>query len=365
MKKILPSLLAIALLLSCAKTEAPPPSPRPSPTPSDPFPVAVSFIDASSFVIEDGPSAGRYHPYKAIDGDPLTAWNEGADGPGIGQWLAIRLSQPIKADEIRLMPGYYDPTWYKQNNRMKSMEIKLDGKTIQAEVTDGMEEKSVALDPATSFSTIKLTIKDVYPGTAYDDTCLSEIGFYRKGLKIVLDVSGPRERSAFIDTPADTCLESYSIMGYHGIECFFGDHTYLEVYSEEGLTFADGRTIGKWKLGKNNLITVYAASYCGIQSSGRYIYDPDDRGPRPPEYYEHYEYIVEPRDDFTINWSNRINSPETQISKAGNAYSEYLTKALMDETKKRMEELAANYRETLIKVQAWEKKNHKKWEDRF
>jgi len=59
------------------------------------------------------PCAGSF----AIDGDPKTAWCEGADGPGVGERLTVYLPEPATIEAIRLKAGYQkDTERFEQNS---------------------------------------------------------------------------------------------------------------------------------------------------------------------------------------------------------------------------------------------------------
>jgi hypothetical protein len=88
------------------------------------------------------------------------------------------------------MPGYFDPQWWKANNRIKKLVAVASDQAITFNFEDKMEEQAKKLDAPITFSKIKFAIKDVYRSTGDDDTALSEIGFYSKGKKIELDMSG-------------------------------------------------------------------------------------------------------------------------------------------------------------------------------
>ncbi len=143
----------------------------------------------------------HYQAMNIIDKKVETAWVEGVKGSGKGEWVKLKLdaekishsSTPFSIRTIGIIPGYAksQKTWY-ENNRVKKMLV-----VIYTPASATQENEWVALrlflkdvnklqlfeipidyiaynfDPMTK--TVWFKIEDVYPGTKYDDTCISEI----------------------------------------------------------------------------------------------------------------------------------------------------------------------------------------------
>ena len=148
----------------------------------------ISTLSASSTQTEPT-DKNAYHPVKLFDGDPKTMWIENAKGPGIGESVTVGFDQPVTVDEIQFMPGCFWPEYWKQNYRVKQLEVKLDDKVLTANFTDQMVVQSLKLPSAVTFTRAVFTIKDVYPTTKWEDTAISEIAFYNQGAKIDVDYS--------------------------------------------------------------------------------------------------------------------------------------------------------------------------------
>ena len=146
----------------------------------------ISSLSASSTQTEPT-DKNAYHPVKLFDGDPKTMWIENAPGPGIGESVTVGFAQPVTVDEIQFEPGCFWPEYWKQNYRVKQLEVKLDDKTFTANFNDQMVVQSLKLPSAVTFTTAVFTIKDVYPTTKWEDTAISEIAFYNQGAKIEVD----------------------------------------------------------------------------------------------------------------------------------------------------------------------------------
>ncbi len=148
--------------------------------------------------LHDKKNAFRYAPDKAFDSDLSTSWVEGVEGDGIGQKLAFVIKENTKW--ISIVPGYGVEKYHKTNNRLKKATLTLykcvehvaqiDSKTFYEKLTseeldfeDALKYQKKPLtmptltaDPRGATNIIGvLEIREVYPGTKWDDTCIAEI----------------------------------------------------------------------------------------------------------------------------------------------------------------------------------------------
>lgn len=103
-------------------------------------------------------------------------WVEGVKGYGIGEYLDIDFK--YASDEIQILNGFVDFSrkhLYKDNSRVKRILIESENPkfTKDYELEDAVKYTTVRLPKETG--KIKITIKDVYKGDKYDDTCISSI----------------------------------------------------------------------------------------------------------------------------------------------------------------------------------------------
>ena len=109
--------------------------------------------------------------------DSLTPpWVEGKDDYGIGEYLDIEFKWP--SDEMQILNGFVDFTrmdLYEKNSRVKTVLIESENPKFSKEyqLEDIVRYTLISLPEKTQ--KIRMTIKDVYPGTKYKDTCLSSI----------------------------------------------------------------------------------------------------------------------------------------------------------------------------------------------
>ena len=125
-----------------------------------------------------------YHPVTVLDGMIETGWLESKEGPGIGEYLKMKLNKEITVDEIRIAPGYFDPQWWKANHRIKTLEITIYSKTYRCDFKDTMEMQKVDFPSNVTFREITFTILDVFQSSVYNDAGVSEIRFFNNGKEV-------------------------------------------------------------------------------------------------------------------------------------------------------------------------------------
>jgi len=131
-------------------------------------------------------SSISYSAESANDLSYETAWVEGVEGSGIGEYLEYHFkNKSPKVTHIIVSNGYFksDKAW-RNNNRVKSLKVYVndleygvlqlkDSKTDQRFKFYGFEYNS---DGKTDL-VLKFEILEVYKGTKYDDTVVTEIYF--------------------------------------------------------------------------------------------------------------------------------------------------------------------------------------------
>ena len=134
-------------------------------------------ITASASSVRLAVQSNTYYAANAIDGKRSTAWIEGVDGPGIGEWIRFDFDREIKLHRILIQPGYFkSPQIWAQNNRLATITAQFsDGSSRDLNFTDSMTSQKVDVG---SIKTrwVRFVIKSVYYGTD-PDTALSEVAF--------------------------------------------------------------------------------------------------------------------------------------------------------------------------------------------
>lgn len=138
-----------------------------------------SHISASS--VREAVSGNYYNPQNVLDGRSNTAWTEGVDGYGIGQSISFYADSSQGVCGIKILNGYCkSEELYYKNSRVKKLKLSFsNGHTYAYELPDVFDKYTVInLNTPEYCTSVTLTILDIYAGTAYDDTCISEILFF-------------------------------------------------------------------------------------------------------------------------------------------------------------------------------------------
>jgi hypothetical protein len=136
--------------------------------------------------------------YKALNAFDMlleTAWVEGKPDEGIGEWVSVKITQNgntvVRIIQIAVVGALVLQNYRNQNNRVKKMEIVFDyGNGRQRnDIIEFPDELSVVCTTPYSYDksslSIELTkgtsieirfiIKEVYPGSKWNDTCIPMI----------------------------------------------------------------------------------------------------------------------------------------------------------------------------------------------
>jgi F5/8 type C domain len=134
-------------------------------------------ITASASSVRLAVQSNTYYAANAIDGKRSTAWIEGVDGPGIGEWIRFDFDREIVIHRILIQPGYFkSPQIWAGNNRLAAVTAQFsDGSSRELTFTDSMTSQKVDLG-AIKTRWVRFVIKSVYYGTD-PDTALSEVAF--------------------------------------------------------------------------------------------------------------------------------------------------------------------------------------------
>jgi hypothetical protein len=120
-----------------------------------------------------------YRIENVLDGNASTAWNSnGAKvGTGVGQILTFTFARPTHLVRLDFINGYArNRTLYKQNGRIRGLQIITDRGSFNSELADRDVVQSIEHDYGTTTSvTIKVT--SIYPGNTFPDLGLTEAGF--------------------------------------------------------------------------------------------------------------------------------------------------------------------------------------------
>ena len=124
-------------------------------------------------------SRGDYRAPNLLDENPATSWNEGADGPGIGEWVRFEFDEPVVLTRIEFLNGCQkDEERFYGHIRVRSLKLEYSGGYTQlVDLLDTMDAQAVtARSKATEW--LKMTITGVYPDYIWEDAALSEVRLF-------------------------------------------------------------------------------------------------------------------------------------------------------------------------------------------
>jgi hypothetical protein len=139
-------------------------------------------VKASSVLPKQG--AHSYSAANVTDGSDATAWSEGVEGYGEGEWIEFTLTSDFRiGDSWQIGNGYNrDKEVWQQNSRVKKLKVLVDDKVLGYVMLSNLAAyQSFNISPswlkeAPSFrkgTRIRFVIEQVYQGSRYDDTLIS------------------------------------------------------------------------------------------------------------------------------------------------------------------------------------------------
>jgi hypothetical protein len=148
------------------------------------------YFDFHGFTAQATSQKAGYAADQIADFANETAWVAGKNG-GIGETVTLTLVKPVHVDQFGIVPGYAkSKELYFANNRIEQLEVSVNGGppklvTLPDDyIFFGPSSRKgyqlIDLGYAGEAKTIALTVKKVYPGTRYNDTCISEIMLRRR-----------------------------------------------------------------------------------------------------------------------------------------------------------------------------------------
>ncbi len=127
-----------------------------------------------------------YAPVNAHDFDHTSAWVEGAKGQGVGEYLVYRFPGMCpRVTTVKILNGYVknQKAWC-ENSRVKSLMMYYNDvpyAILQLNDTRNLQCFDVGVlgphDEQAPQWSLKFEILEVYPGTKYEDTAISELYF--------------------------------------------------------------------------------------------------------------------------------------------------------------------------------------------
>jgi ribosomal protein L40E len=120
-----------------------------------------------------------FGPTNLVDSDFGTAWIEGAEGPGLGEWVKFEFTEPTVLGRIDIANGHQqDEHRFEGNARVKTIRIEYsDGSNQLVDLFDSKDLQSIDPLPLKT-EWIRLAVISVHPGHIWPDTAITEVRMY-------------------------------------------------------------------------------------------------------------------------------------------------------------------------------------------
>ncbi|MFO0646031.1 MAG: VCBS repeat-containing protein [Polyangiales bacterium] len=153
------------------------PPPPPPPRSGQTRVLRPSSMSASS-VLQAG--SKRFPAALAFDGSDRTAWNEGAPGPGVGEWIEAWFDHPTRVRRVWMTTGWraisrHGADLFHGNAHLRRVHLEFDrGRSAPVDV--GYEQQEVSFDGLDVVTRrVRVFVDDVHVGTHWEDLCISEV----------------------------------------------------------------------------------------------------------------------------------------------------------------------------------------------
>ena len=108
-----------------------------------------------------------------------TSWQEGVAGYGINESVSFSFDGLHKVKYIAFKLGNWkNDKYYYGNAKPKTVNLVFGDYSGQVTFTGERKVEWVEVSPSVNADSMRLELKDVYPGTSWEDTCISEITVY-------------------------------------------------------------------------------------------------------------------------------------------------------------------------------------------
>jgi hypothetical protein len=141
--------------------------------------IAVRPQAASASSVLKATSRTDFRAPNLLDEDLETAWNEGAEGPGLGEWVRFDFGESVVLSRIEIANGYQkDEERFQGTIRIRSLKLEYsNGSTQLIDLLDTMDVQAVAMRSQPT-DWLKLTIMAVYDDYVWEDAALSEVRLF-------------------------------------------------------------------------------------------------------------------------------------------------------------------------------------------
>ncbi len=140
--------------------------------------VTVASAEASSTISQKNTDNG---PMRLFDGREDTSWQEGVDGYGVGESVSCTFNKTSQVKYLAFKLGNWRNEKYFSGNAVpKTLTLIFGDYETQITFSGEMKEEWVELPDGVSADGMTFIIDEVYKGTSWDDTVITNITIYGK-----------------------------------------------------------------------------------------------------------------------------------------------------------------------------------------
>lgn len=120
-------------------------------------------------------------PIFIMDNDTQTNWQEGVNGPGLGEYVYFTFDKEYTVSAMSFKLGNWkEEKYFYGNNRPSSLTLSLGGDSWTVDFPDAWEEFWVEFTAPVTTNELRITINQVHKGTSWDDTPITDVGVWCK-----------------------------------------------------------------------------------------------------------------------------------------------------------------------------------------
>lgn len=118
-------------------------------------------------------------PEFLFDGDIQTNWQEGTAGTGVGEYVSYEFKEVFTVNAMTFQLGNWKTKeYYYGNNRPKTLTIAMGGQSWTVTFPDEWVEFGLKFSSPVRTDDLKMTIDEVYKGSDWNDTVITDIGVW-------------------------------------------------------------------------------------------------------------------------------------------------------------------------------------------
>jgi hypothetical protein len=155
--------------------------------------ISINDVYGDQKTLEEWNNPGKYSPVNMFDDDSTTCFAEGNRDQRTAIFIDLKFD--IECDEVQILSGLSkDKNTFLSNNRPKEIVLWLspDRESYNAKnciekefiLEDKIIYQKMILGKSCKFGFFIIQVLDVYPGTKYNDTCITELKFFNKDKEI-------------------------------------------------------------------------------------------------------------------------------------------------------------------------------------